>query len=74
MAAYACFALPFNASGVNGRRYVRRLPHTHPQTAQGLRIEGLGKIQVRQGSGGLSRPPDTHRGMWHILGKDECAT
>ena len=35
----------------------------HVPPAEGLRIEGLGKVQVRQGSGGLSRPPDTHRRM-----------
>ena len=46
VAANARLALPFNVSGVNGRRSVGRLPHTHPQAAEGLCIEGLGKIQV----------------------------
>jgi hypothetical protein len=74
VAANARPAFPFNVRGVNGRRYVRRLPHTHPQTAEGLHIEGLGEVQVRQGPGGLSRPPDAHRRMRHGSGENERAS
>ena len=46
MAAYARPALSFDVGGVNGRSYVGRLPHTHPQAAEGLCVEGLREILV----------------------------
>ena len=51
VAANARLTFPFNVSGANGRRYVRRLPHTHPQTAEGL-PRGWRELRARGTSAG----------------------
>ena len=56
------------------RGYIRWFPHAHSQAAERLSVKGLREVVVRQGPGGVSRPPSAHWGVWCGSRENECAT